>query len=289
MQTTTTKVTLDSCQNGGQGYKQSIGGRTFLLQSCDVGNVLTVTLADAQGNSYSVTDAGAGFKATPMAGFTSVQITTTADANVQFITSDGDVDLQLAQVNAVIANPPDAPANVQIQGQGTTSGNPLYVNATGATLTATNVGINNTSANPVPVSLVSEPGAPVAVDGTVNIGNTSGSPVPVSLVSEPGAPIAVTPTQGATITDETPIPVPAYTSGTPNQVVLLAAGARRANRVFNTTGSAGNLYIGGPGVTPTNAAIALAPGDLWNETDAPQLEWYATSDTGATANIQVIA
>jgi hypothetical protein len=273
----------------GTGYSASIGGRTFLIQSCSAGDVLTIALADAIGNQYTAKDVGGGFKVTPAGGFSSVTITTTADANVQFIVSNGDVDLQLSEVNAVISNPSSAPANVQVQGQGTTAGNPLYVNASGATLTATNVGINNTSANPVPVSLVSEPGAPVAVNGTVNIGNASGSPVPVSLVSEPGAPIAVTPTQAGTVTDAAPVPVAAFTPGTPNQVHIRVAGACRALRIGNPSASGGTLYIGGSGITPTNAVIALAPGDVWNETDAPQIDWYATSDTGATANIQVIA
>lgn len=271
----------------GTGYQASIGGRMFLIQSCDAGDVLTVTLADIAGNQYSVQGVGAGFKAKPMAGFSSIAITTTADANVQFIVSQGDVELQLSEVNAIIANPPGAPANVQVQGQGTTAGNPLYVNASGATLTATNVGINNTNANPVPVSLVSEPGAPVAVNGTVNIGNTSVSPVPVSLISEPGAPISVTPTQATTVTDAAPVAVAAFTGA--NQVNIRVAGACRALRIGNPSTSGGTLYIGGSGVTPTNAVIALAPGDIWNETDAPQIAWYATSDTGATANLQVIA
>lgn len=273
---------------GAMAYSAANGGRVFIVQSSDAGNVLSITLSDAAGNNYSVQDVGAGFKAAPMAGFTQVSITASVDSNVEFIVSQGDVDIQLNEVNAIIGNTAAAPANVQVQGQGTTSGNPLYVNATGATLTATNVGINNTSANPVPVSLVSEPGAPVAVNGTVNIGNAVGSPVPVTLTgSSDTTAIPVTPTQGATITDEAPVTVAAFTGA--NQVALIAAGARRAMRVLNPIGSAGNLYIGGSGVTPTNAAIALAPGDMWNETDAPQLAWSATSDSGATANVQVIA
>jgi hypothetical protein len=262
------------------GYNAPVGGRMLLIQSCDAGNVLAVTLTDAAGNQYAVSGVGAGFKAKPMAGFSTVAITATEDANVQFIVSQGDVDLQLSQVNAVIANSPTAPANVQIQGQGTTSGNPLYVNAQGVTLNATNVGINNTSANPVPVSMVSEPGAPFAVSGTVNIGNAVGAPVPVQ------------PVQAATVTDSAPVAVAAYTSATPNQVNIIAAGARRMLRIRNPIASTSNLYLGSSTVTPSNAAVVLQPGDMWIETDVPQVAWYATSDAGgagATANIQVIA
>jgi hypothetical protein len=333
MQTTTQLI-----KAAGTGYNASIGGRTFLMQSCDAGNVLTVTLTDAQGNRYSVSNVGAGFKATPMAGYTSVQITTTADANVQFITSDGDVDLQLSQLNAVITNTAGAPANVQVQGQGTSAGNPLYVNASGATLTATNVGINNTSANPVPVSLVSEPGAPVAVNGTVNIGNT----VPVTLTGSSDAtaipvqaqPIATTPTDSAPVSVQggpawaqstayalnalvaangniykcTTAGTSAATGGGPTgtgtgiadgtavwayqstaSVALVASsGTRKVMRVRNE--GPGNLAITSAAATMfQNAALVLALGDMWNETDAPGAAWFISTDTSATANVQVIA
>lgn len=256
------------------GYSASIGGRTLYVQSCDVGSTLTVTLTDSLGTRDTVIGVGAGAKLTPAAGFTKVEISTTADANVQFVITNGDIDVQLTQIGT---------------------------------------NITNTNANPVPVSIVSEPGQPfqvtnvpgqdlkVTVDGTVNvsgatltatnvaINNTGANPVPVSLVSEPGAPIAVTPTQAATITDASPVAVPAFTSGAPNQVHIRTAGACRSLRIANPSASTGVLYVGGSGVTPTNAVIALQPGDVWNETDAPQIDWYATSDTGATANMQVIA
>jgi hypothetical protein len=328
MQTTTQKILAPA--NGVQGgFQAPIGGRTFLIQSSDAGNVLTVTLADLQGNRYTVAGVGAGFKATPMLGFTSVQITTSADSNVQFITSEGDVDLQLSQVNAIVANPPAAPANVQLQGQGTTSGNPLWVNVEGATLTATNVGINNTSANPVPVSLVSEPGAPVAVNGTVNIGNAVGSPVPVQA-----QPVA------STATDNAPVAVsggPAWatstayalnalvaangniykctTAGTSAasgtgptgtgsgivdgtaqwayqttaSVALVAASATRKGVRVRNAGIGHLAITAAPATMFQNAAIVLNPGDMWNETDAPGAAWYIASDSSATAAVEVVS
>lgn len=123
------------------GYSASIGGRTMYVQSCDVGSTLTVTLTDSLGTRDTVIGVGAGVKLTPAAGFTKVEISTTADANVQFVVTNGDIDLQLTQIG-------------------------------------TNV--TNTNANPVPVSIVSEPGQPfqvangpsafhVTVDGSVAV------------------------------------------------------------------------------------------------------------------------
>lgn len=243
----------------GTGYQASIGGRMFLIQSCDAGDVLTVTLADLAGNQYSVQGVGAGFKAKPMAGFSSITITTTADANVQFIVSQGDVELQLSEVNALIANPPGAPANVQIQGQGTTSGNPLWVNVEGATLTATNVGINNTAANPVPVTIESEPGAPFAV-----------SPVLAQTVAEPAS-----------------VAVAASATGT---VLVAADSTRRALRFYAPASNAGPVAITAVNTTAFAAAtIVLNPGDFWNESDAPGAAWYAaTGANTATVNIQTV-
>lgn len=259
---------------GTTGYSAANGGRVFHVQSSDAGDVLSITLSDASGNNYSVSDVGAGFKAVPMAGFTQVSITATADSNVAFIVSQGDVDIQLNEVNAIIGNTAASPANVQVQGQGTTAGNPLYVNASGVTLEATNVGISNTAANPVPVSLVSEPGAPMAVNGTVNIGNALGAPVPTLA-----QPIATG------VTDAAPV---AVGTTNPSAALVAASGARKGFRVLNA--GTGKLAITASAATTlANAALVLNPGDMWDETEAPGAAWFAISDTGTTANVQVIA
>lgn len=247
-----------------------------VLQVISSGASAGLTIQFLQGGrvAYTVTGVLTGWKLTPFGGFDSITVQSATGDTISAIVTNGDVDVQVLDNFAQISN---------------TSANPVPVSIGGGNVmvTATNVGINNTTANPVPVEIVSEPGAPFAVSGTVNIGNAAGSPVPVSLVSEPGAPIAVTTTQAASVTDAAPVAVAAFNAGAPNQVQVIAAGARRALRVRNA--GAGVLYLGGAAVTPTNAAIALNPGDLWSETDAPQIAWYATSDTGATANIQVIA
>ncbi|WP_186100493.1 hypothetical protein [Burkholderia gladioli] len=256
--------TIAQLIKAGADYAANLKGLTLFVQQCDQGDVLTITLVDIAGNRYTVQDIGAGAKLRPLAGFTSVQIGTSVDANVQFIITSGDIDIQNSQVEAVIANGDGQALPVRVP-----AGQRLPVDIGGGTVnvTASNVTVGNAPENPVPVSVV----APVT--GTVGVSGT----------------VAVQPIQATAITDAAPVAVPAFTAGSPNQVKVRAAGACRALRIANPIASTGHLYLGGSGVTPTNAVIALLPGDVWNETDAPQIDWYATSDTGATANIQVIA
>ena len=244
MQTIKTKVLA-----AGTGYSAPIGGRAFYLQACDAGSTLTVALIDKWGNQETVTTIGAGAKLVPTNGFVRVDITSTADANVQFIVTNGDIDMQLSQVG-------------------------------------TNV--TNTNANPVPVAIVSEPGAPFQVSAPV------GQEVNVKVqgsVAVTGATLTATNvgiTQGGTITENAPVAAPAFTTGTPNQVSLLAASAGRRRVAFKNAGT-GIAYIGGAGLTPTNAVISLNPGDVWHDNDGAPAAWYGTSDAGTTINVQVMA
>jgi hypothetical protein len=245
--------------------------RGNVLQILSSGNSAGLTVQFLQGGQvqYTVEDVLTGWKIKPAGGFDSLTIESATGDTISAIVTGGDIDIQFLETTTTVANTTLNPVPVAVE-SGTIN------------MTATNVGINNTSANPVPVSLVSEPGAPIAV----------------SLVSEPGAPVAVTVgntslattvQQAASITDAAPVAIPAYTGGSPNQVHVRAAGAARALRFCNPASSTGMLYLGGPAVTPTNAVLALNPGDVWEETLAAALDWYATSDTGATANMQVIA
>lgn len=259
-------------------------GRTFLIQAADQGASLTVDVLKSGAIIDTIMLAGPGMKITPVGGFDGIQLTAPTAGNVTYIVTDGEIDLQLQQLNTQITN-------------GT--GNPVPVNVQGGniTVTATNVGINNTSANPVPVSLVSEPGAPVpvsgtvalsgtsAVSGTVNIGNAVGSPVPVSLVSSSDATAIPVQAQPPATTPADSAPVAVATAG---GVLLAASATRKAFRVMNA--GAGKLALtAASGTAFANAAVVLNPGDMWNETDAPGAAWYAVSDSGTTANIQVLS
>ncbi|CAD9228366.1 conserved hypothetical protein [Burkholderia cenocepacia] len=245
-----------------QRYPIVGAGSVLLIQDADQGANLSIRFFNGTAVAAEVDSVGAGFRAKPDNGFSGIDLLAPVDTNVTLTFGTGDIQMQLAQLGVVVTNTPDKPVPVSIVGE---PGQPFEVtnvpgqdlkvsvdgtvNVSGATLTATNVGINNTDANPVPVR----------------------------------------PIQATSVTDAAPVPVPAFTGGSPNQVHIRAAGACRALRVANPLASTGKLFVGGAGVTPTNAVIVLLPGDIWNETDAPQIDWYATSDTGASANLQVIA
>ncbi len=301
------------------GYSSSIGGRTLLVQGCDQGSTLNITLTDTIGNRNTVYNVGAGAKLTPATGFASVDIQTSVDANVVFVVTNGDIDVQLSQVGSTIANTNANPVPVAIVSEPgapfqVTAGadlpvkngaNPFHVtvdgsvNVTGATLTATSVSINNTSASPVPVLLhASDDATAIPVSGTVNIGNAVGSPVPVSLVSSSDATAIPVTLTGST--DSTAIPVQAQpVATTPSDVAavavtvggvtLLAASAgRKAFRVRNA-GNGQLAITAASGTTFANAAVVLQPGDMWTENEAPAAAWYAISDAGTTANLQVLS
>jgi hypothetical protein len=143
----------------------------------------------------------------------------------------------------------------------------------------TSVEVVNTTGNPVPVAVQS--GTINMTATNVGVSNTSANPVPVSIVSEPGQPFLVTPTQASTVAENAALGIAATVGA------LIAAGTRRAFRVRNA--GTGVLAIGGnAALTVATAAIVLNPGDVWEETLIPQAAWYAISDVGTTAAVEVI-
>lgn len=84
----------------------------------------------------------------------------------------------------------------------------------------------------------------------------------------------------ATITNFTPV-----TINTGAAQALVSDATQQILRIRNGHATA-TLYIGATGVTTVNAAIVLAPGDLWIEEEAAGAAWYATSDT-AGCNVQI--
>lgn len=220
-------------------------GSTFLIQSSDQGNSVEVDFTQNGAIAYRVKDVGSGFKARPVLGFDGVIVTATVDTNLEFIVTDGDIDLQVTQ---------------------------------------TSVSVTNSSANPVPVSLVSEPGAPVQVaapvgqevnvkvQGTVNVSGATLTATNVGIVpSSTGA------------SDIAPVAV-----GNTGTALVAASAGRKSLRVRNA--GPGQLGItAAAGTTFANAAVVLQVGDMWVETDAPQAAWYGVSDTSTTANMQAAA
>ncbi|KUZ07002.1 hypothetical protein WI28_23050 [Burkholderia diffusa] len=194
-----------------------IAGSVFLIQSADQGNNLNVRFFSNNAVVGEVDNVGTAFKTKPPAGFSGIDLLATVDTNVTFIIADGDVDLQLS--------------NVGVQ-------------------------VTNTAGNPVPVSIVGEPGAPFQVQ-----------PVPAGTVATDVASVAVSNVGGP---------------------LIAAAAGRKSLRVRNV--GPGQLAITSAAATAfAAAAIVLQVGDTFIETDAPQAAWYAVSDTNTTAALQVVA
>ncbi|MFJ1251906.1 hypothetical protein [Cupriavidus sp. CuC1] len=177
----------------------SVRGAAFVIQTADQGNNLEVDFMQAGSFAYRVMAVGSGFKARPVLGFDGLTITATVDTNVQFIVTDGDIDLQVTSTSVNVANPSLPVSNSASPFHVTVDGT---VNVSGATLTATNVGINNTGANPVPMTLAASQ-TPATVAPVAVAANTAGT---VLLAADAGrravrfynpassaGPVAITP------------------------------------------------------------------------------------------------
>lgn len=209
--------TLKLTLSAGMPQPVHVAGTVLVIQSADQGSTLSVDFSQGGAVNATVLNLGAGAKIAPKGGFSGVTVTSPVDANVSLIITSGDIDIQLTAIGSIITN---------------------------------------TNANPVPVAIVSEPGAPFQVQA-----------VPA----------------GVAATDVAPVAIP--NAGT--QLVAASAG-RKSLRVRNV--GPGQLAITAAAATSfANAAIILAVGDVWIETDAPQAKWYGVSDTNATAAVQVVA
>ena len=147
----------------GQPVKLTIGGRLLYIQRSSGGAVLEITFHNGAGTN-TVSAVGKGFKAGPVGGFDTITFKAAQDSTVEFIVTDGDVNAQFDDANTIIGNddgqaiPVRIPAGVRL---------PVDIGGGVVTVTADNVGINNTAANPVPtkpyMAQVITNGAPVAV------------------------------------------------------------------------------------------------------------------------------
>lgn len=261
MQTITQKIFAQAAAGVQAGYSAAIAGRTLLILACDQGNVLNITFRDAAGHQYVANGVGAAFKVTPRTPFTHVDITTPSDANVSFIVSDGDVDVQLATLGTTVNN---------------TGANPVPVNVAGGnvTVTATNVGINNTPANPVPVELhVSDITLPVAQQGAL----PAGTNVIGHVIVDSGA-VTVGNTNAA------PVPViDAYQA--PSTAAWTSATAANTALTLNTQGYDTVIFTIAPSGSITGGAITFEvnDGSNWIPLKAPRTDSYQTDTTFALA------
>lgn len=237
--------TLTTKLLAGQRMPFKIAGSVFFIQAADQGQNLVVRFFTGNAQSGEVDQVGASFKAKPPSPFDGIDLLAPVDTNVTFIIADGDIDFQLPGIG---------------------------------------VTVNNAATNPVPVSIVGEPGQPfqvtnvpgqdlkVSVDGSVNVTGAALTATNVGLTPA-----------GTAINEVGNTNVPA---GAATHVLTAAAGRKRA--IFLNAG-AGRIGLGGAaGLTFAAAAIVLQPGDAWKETDGPHLDWYAVSDNGSSVNIQTV-
>lgn len=245
----------------GVALQSQVKGLLLQVIGTDGAENLSVQFIQGSGVAYTVNGVAAGWRLKPTGGFDSVVFQSDNDAAITCIVTSGDIDVQVLEVGSTITNAANNPVPVSIVSE---PGQPFAVTiAEGSTVevTADNVGINNTEANPVPVKLVASDDA-------------TGVPVLPVLAQTP-----------ATV-------APVVVAANANGVVLIAADAtRRAARFYNPNISAGPVAIT-PDLTTSfaSASVVLYPGDFWSETDAPGAAWYASTpnETGATVNLQTV-
>ena len=151
-------------------------------------------------------------------------------------------------------------------------------NTTPIPVSLASIRINNTEAQPIPV-LFGGTVAPVL--GVVTVDNTNAEAIPV--LQKPGETFAVSVSQVLNVKEvqcPTIVNIAPVTAGLAS-VALVADATLRRLRVRNSHATA-TIAIGGAGITLASAAIVLAPGDIWSETDAAGAAWFVISDTAAT-------
>ena len=76
----------------GATLRLALGGRTLLVQRSGAGPVLDITFKQ-RGGGQTVERVGSGFKASPVGGFDGIEISTSAAGVVDFLITDGDVQI----------------------------------------------------------------------------------------------------------------------------------------------------------------------------------------------------
>lgn len=211
---------------------------------------------------FDASGIGRGVKVRPEGGLDQVDVVNESGAavDIECFVCAGDVDVQIATGIQVTVD--NSTANAVPVASATPlevtnpAGQRLNVNVDGGTVnvTATAVEINNSDANPVPMSQVA------------------------------GESFQVTPYQATAVTNGAAVAV------TDTQVAVVALdGARRGVRIKNAGGNP--VAIGGTGIAFATAAVVLQAGETWNENEAPGAAWFAICGAGlsSTLHIQTVA
>lgn len=124
------------------------------------------------------------------------------------------------------------------------------------------VRVNSTEADPVYTRL----SAPINI-GDVRVNNTNAQAIPVQKQAL------------SVIVDGAVVPIGSV------RAALVSDATLKILRIRNGDVN-GTLYLGGAGVTALNAAVVLAPGDMWEEQSAAGAAWFAVSD-GPTISVKI--
>lgn len=240
-------------------YRFDCAGRLILIDSTGAASGVDVTLVKNGTPGVTMPDRKTAFRY--VADYEGVIVQTAVDATVGLFLTFNDVQLGWADGAAV-----SVPGGVLVTNTGAERV-PVDVGGAVIEVTATNVGINNTDAEAVPV--VPKIGAVF----TAHIDNLDADAVPVQ--QKAGTVFTTKNEQLATITDFAPVAIGIAAAA------LVSDATQKRLRIRNSHATA-VIGIGGAGVTMANAAIQLQPGDIWMEEDAAGAAWYAISDTAAT-------
>lgn len=131
----------------------AVGGKVLYVQRSEAGQVLSIEFISGVAKQ-SVERVGKGFKAAPAGGFDSIRITAGAAGTVDFVVTDGEIDVKFDDAATIIGNEDGQAVPVRLP-----AGQRMAVDIEGGNvqLTATNVEINNsTDAKAIPVRQVQQ-------------------------------------------------------------------------------------------------------------------------------------
>lgn len=228
-----------------------IAGSMFYLKESSGGEVVDVELVRNYAESNKIERVGKGFRMTPAEPFEGVKLRATANTTIEFIITDGDVDIWFSEDELIIGN--DDAQSIPVK---TPVGAPLAVQ----TEAGDYVEVRTNPANPLDVLFA---GTVEPVLGVVTVDNTNAEAVPVQQ-------------QALTVIDDK-APVTVGVAAT----ALVSDATLKRLRIRNSHATA-IIAIGGAGVTLANGAVQLEPGDMFVEEDAAGAAWYAISDTADT-------
>ncbi len=269
--------------SAGLEMRVDIPGRLILVDSVSTGQGVDISLVRSGTPSPYIPGRQAGFRL--VEDFGGVLLRSALDCEVGIFLATNDVQLGGTAGGTVVI-----PSGVAVTNDLAHS-IPVTLtsssNTTPIPVSLASIHVNNTVAQPIPV-LFGGTVAPVL--GVVTVDNTNAEAIPV--LQKPGekfevnvanVSLPVTIAQAVNVKD---VPCQSIVNIAPVNaglaaVALVADTTLRRLRVRNGHATA-TIALGGNGITLATAAIVLAPGDIWNESEAAGASWYVISDTAAT-------